>query len=250
MSHTKRSGATYINPVEATRQLGQPCARDSRMNSRPVVHVVDDEADVRDVVAKLVESVGLIAKSFASAQEFLAAYDGGRPGCIVLDVRMPGMTGIEALTRFAEKNIRLPVIMLTGYGDVPTAVRSLKRGAVDFIQKPFNPQFLLERIQASVADDASRAEEEGQCAVLEQRFNDLTAREKEILEQVIDGNTSKEIARVLGISDKTVDVHRTNIMRKVGAASVAELVKLAMIVRRNAERFGMPGADSEQHRIS
>lgn len=219
------------------------------MNPRPVVYVVDDEADLRDVVAKLVASVGLTAKVFSSAQEFLGAYDGGRPGCVVLDLRMPGMTGIEALTRFAEKNIRLPVIMLTGYGDVPTAVRSLKRGAVDFIQKPFNPQFLLERIQSSIAEDATRAKEEGQCAILEQRFNDLTAREKEILEQVIDGKTSKEIARVLGISDKTVDVHRTNIMRKVGAASVAELVKLAMIVRRNAERFGSP-ADSEQQRIS
>jgi len=162
---------------------------------------------------------------------------------------MPGMTGIEALTRFAERNIRLPVIMLTGYGDVPTAVRSLKRGAVDFIQKPFNPQFLLERIQASIAEDAARAGEEEQCAALEQRFNELTAREKEILVQVIDGHTSKEIARVLGISDKTVDVHRTNIMRKVGAASVAELVKLAMTVRRNSERFGPPG-DNEQQRIN
>jgi len=220
------------------------------MNPRPIVHVVDDEADVRDVVAKLVESVGLTARVFSSAQDFLASYDGSRPGCVVLDVRMPGMTGIEALTRFAERNIRLPVIMLTGYSDVPTAVRSLKRGAVDFIQKPFNPQFLLERIQASIAEDATRAGEEEQCAALEQRFNELTAREKEILVQVIDGHTSKEIARVLGISDKTVDVHRTNIMRKVGAASVAELVKLAMMVRRNAERFGTPGGDSEQERLN
>ena len=220
------------------------------LNPRPVVYVVDDEPDVRDIVAKLVESVGLTAKVFSAAQDFLSSYDGSRPGCVVLDVRMPGMTGIEALTRFAERNVRLPVIMLTGYGDVPTAVRSLKRGAVDFIQKPFNPQFLLERIQASIAEDATRAGEEEQCAALEQRFNDLTAREKEILIQVIDGFTSKEIARVLGISDKTVDVHRTNIMRKVGAASVAELVKLAMTVRRNAERFGTPNSDSEQQRIN
>ncbi len=206
------------------------------MNSRPIVHVVDDDADVRDVVAKLVESVGLAAKAFSSAQEFLSSYDGSRPGCVVLDLRMPVMTGIEALTRFAERDIRLPVIMLTGHGDVPSAVRSLKRGAADFIEKPFNPQQLLERIQAAVADDAARAEADQHSATLEQRFSALSPREREILDLVIEGRTSKQIARHLGISDKTVDVHRTNLMRKVGVNSVAKLVKLAVTARKNSRR--------------
>ena len=206
------------------------------MNARPIVHVVDDDADVRDVIAKLVESVGLAAKAFSSAQEFLSSYDGSRPGCVVLDLRMPVMTGIEALTRFAERDIRLPVIMLTGHGDVPSAVRSLKRGAADFIEKPFNPQQLLERIQAAVADDAARAEADQHSETLELRFSALSPREKEILDLVIEGRTSKQIARHLGISDKTVDVHRTNLMRKVGVNSVAKLVKLAVTARKNSRR--------------
>lgn len=204
------------------------------MSAGPIVHVVDDDADVREVVARLVESVGLAAQAFSSAQEFLSSYDGSRPGCIVLDLRMPVMTGIEALTRFAERDIKLPVIMLTGHGDVPSAVRSLKRGAADFIEKPFNPQVLLERIQAAVAEDAARAEADQRSATLKQRFSGLSRRESEILNLVIEGKTSKQIARQLGISDKTVDVHRTNLMRKVGVTSVAELVKLAVTARKSS----------------
>ena len=198
------------------------------MNPRPIVHVVDDEADVRDVVAKLVESVGLTARVFSSAQDFLASYDGSRPGCVVLDVRMPGMTGIEALTRFAERNIRLPVIMLTGYGDVPTAVRSLKRGAVDFIQKPFDYRRALDIIRGAFERDAEIRARGTRRAGLAARLASLTEREREVLERVIAGKPNKVIAGELAISVKTVEVHRAKVMEKSGVASVAELVQLML----------------------
>lgn len=202
------------------------------MTTGAVVHIIDDDASLRKMVVKLVGSVGLASKSYSSAQEFLLSYDGSRPGCVILDLRMPGMTGTQALTHFAEKGVKLPVIILTGYGDIPTAVRSLKHGAVDFIQKPFHPQFFLERIQTSIAEDAMRAQADHASSVLAQRFLGLSPREKQILELVVDGKTSKEIARKLDISSRTVDVHRTNLMRKVGVSSVAELVSLSMTARK------------------
>ena len=228
-----RGSSAHIYP-DVSYVEGNGTRHSPMMSTRPIVYVVDDDAEVRDVVARLVESVGLAATAFSSAQDFLDSYDGSRPGCIVLDLRMPVMTGIEALTRFAERDIRLPVIMLTGHGDVPSAVRSLKRGAADFIEKPFNPQVLLERIQSAVAEDAVHAEADQRSATLEQRFSGLSPRETEILDLVIEGKTSKQIARQLGISDKTVDVHRTNLMRKVGVTSVAELVKLAVTARKSS----------------
>lgn len=202
------------------------------MTPGAIVHIIDDNVSLRNMVVKLVGSVGLASKPYSSADEFLSSYDGSRPGCIILDLRMPGMTGTQALTRFAEKDIKLPVIILTGYGDIPTAVRSLKQGAVDFIQKPFNPQVLIERIQTSIEEDAMRAQADHEFSALTERFIRLSLREREILDLVVDGKTSKEIARTLNISSRTVDVHRTNVMRKVGASSVAELVGLAMAARK------------------
>jgi FixJ family two-component response regulator len=203
------------------------------MTASTTVHVIDDDPDIRETIENLARSVGLSARSYASAQDFLGNYAGDRPGCIVLDLRMPGMSGIEAQARFAEQGINLPVIILTGYGDVPTAVRGLKGGAVDFIEKPFNNQLLLERIQACIAEDASRLRNDRASQEIAGRFATLSQREREILELVVAGKTSKEIARALGISAKTVDVHRGNVMRKVGASSVAELVRLAVTIARS-----------------
>ena len=196
------------------------------MEFEPIIQIIDDEADVREVIARLVNSVGLTSRAYASAVDFLADYDGHRPGCIVLDLRMPRMSGMEALANFKERNVALPVIMLSGYGDIPTAVRSLKLGAVDFIPKPFQSEGLLERVQTAVAESMLDLAREQTSYRLRRRFRNISPREAEVLNLVVRGKPSKEIARRLRISPKTVDVHRSNLMRKVGVSSVAELVNL------------------------
>lgn len=196
------------------------------MDLEPIVHIVDDEADVREVVARLAKSVGLTSKSYHSAAEFLAIYDGYRPGCIVLDLRMPSMNGMDALANFKARGIALPVIVLSGYGDIPTAIRSLKLGAVDFIPKPFQSEALLERVQSAVAESMLQLSREQVSYRVRRRFRLISPREAEVLSLVIRGKPSKEIARRLRISPKTVDVHRANLMRKVGVSSVVELVNL------------------------
>lgn len=196
------------------------------MEFEPIVHIIDDEAAVRDLIARLVESVDLASKSYSSAADFLAIYDGYRPGCIVLDLRMPRMNGMEALVNFKARGIALPVIMLSGYGDIATAVRSMKLGAVDFILKPFQADALLERVQGAVAENMLQLARERASYRLRLRFRRISQREAEVLSLVVSGKPSKEIARRLHISRKTVDVHRSNLMRKVGVSSVAELVNL------------------------
>lgn len=196
------------------------------MEFEPIVHIIDDEAAVRDLIARLVESVDLASKSYSSAADFLAIYDGYRPGCIVLDLRMPRMNGMEALANFKARGIALPVIMLSGYGDIATAVRSMKLGAVDFILKPFQADALLERVQGAVAENMLQLARERASYRLRLRFRRISQREAEVLSLVVSGKPSKEIARRLHISRKTVDVHRSNLMRKVGVSSVAELVNL------------------------
>ncbi len=201
------------------------------MEFEPIVHVIDDEADVREVIVRLLGSVALTSKSYPSAADFLAVYDGHRPGCVILDLRMPRMSGVEALARFKERGIALPVIMLSGYGDIPTAVRSLKLGAIDFIPKPFQSEVLLERVQGAIAANAVELAREQASFRLRRRFRNISPREAEVLRLVIDGKQSKEIARRLRISRKTVDVHRSNLMHKVGVSSVAELVNLWLSTR-------------------
>jgi len=196
------------------------------MEFEPVVHIVDDEASVREVIARLAKSVGLASRSYPSAADFLTLYDGHRPGCVILDLRMPGMSGVEALTHFKKRNVALPVIMLSGYGDIPTAMRSLKLGAIDFIPKPFQNDALLERLQGAVAESAVQLAREQASFRLRRRFRSISPREAEILSLVVNGKQSKEIARRLHISPKTVAVHRSNLMRKVGVSSIAALVNL------------------------
>ena len=193
----------------------------------PTVFVVDDDAAVRQSFEWLVGSVGLRTETFDSAQAFLKAYDRSRPGCLVLDVRMPGISGLELQEKLAADGVTLPVIVVSGYGDVPTAVRVMKQGAVDFIEKPFSDQAMLDRIQASIERDLEtrRAEAERACA-RDSRAR-LTRREAEVMDLVIAGRSNKEIARDLAISPKTVEVHRANMMKKMRADSLADLVRLA-----------------------
>lgn len=195
------------------------------MNSEfPVVYLVDDDAAVRGALEALLGSVGLRARSFPSGEAFLAIADPSLRGCLLLDVRMPGMGGMELHAKLQERGILMPVIFITGHGDVPMAVRALKSGAADFIEKPFNEQQLLDRVQASLEQDqqahlARQAKEAARAS-----FAHLTAREMAVMERIAAGGHSKAIAADLDIKERTVDVHRFNIMRKVGVRTLADLL--------------------------
>jgi len=188
------------------------------------VFVVDDDAAVRDSIRELVESVGLQAESYESALAFLDAFKPQRPGCLVLDVRMAGMSGLVLQERLNELEARIPVIVLTGHGDVPMAVQAMRNGAVDFIQKPYREQALLDSINAALAQDAAARRASSAADDIEQRLAVLTDREREVLGQILSGSTSKEIARELGVSPRTVEAHRKNLLRKLGTGSVKELM--------------------------
>lgn len=197
------------------------------MNQEPTVFVVDDDDEVRETLQWLVESVGLKIETFSSGQDFLDAYDPDRPGCLVTDVRMPGMSGIELQARLNALGRTLPIIVVSGYPDVPTAVRSMKSGAIDYVQKPFDEQMMLERIQMSLEKDAQTRRDTAVRAHAAACFQRLSPREREVMDLVIRGRTNKEIARALDISPKTVEMHRAHVMEKMEAESLAELVKIS-----------------------
>lgn len=189
------------------------------------VFVVDDDEAMRNSVYWLLDSVSLAVKMFASAGDFLASYDACQSGCLLLDVRMPGMSGMELLEQLGSRGIRLPVIMITGHGDVPMAVRALQHGAFDFIQKPFNGQELLDRVHRALKLDDENRQKYSHIDALRSHFAVLTVREREIMELVVAGDSSKVIGRKLGISSRTVDIHRANVMRKLNVRTIAELVQ-------------------------
>lgn len=197
----------------------------SETDLQPTVFVVDDDEAMRDSIRWLLESVSLSARMFNSANDFLNASDLCQPGCILLDVRMPGMSGMELLEQLKEHGILQPVIIITGHGDVPMAVRALKHGAFDFIQKPFNGQELLDRVNAALKVDRENRQHHEEIEDLRSHFDVLTTREREIMEHVVAGNSSKTIGKKLGISSRTVDIHRSNIMKKLNIRSIAELVQ-------------------------
>jgi FixJ family two-component response regulator len=198
------------------------------------VFIVDDDAAVRDSIQELVESVGLRAESHSSGQAFLASYQPQRSGCLVLDVRMAGMSGLVLQEKLNELGARIPVIIITGHGDVPMAVHALKAGAVDFVQKPYRHQLLLDSINNALTMDtiARRSLDESQNH--DRQLATLTKREQEVLDKLLAGNISKQIARVLGISTRTVEAHRQNLLRKLGVGSVKELM-LHPIARKRDE---------------
>ena len=201
-----------------------------RSPSSPVVYVVDDDESVRRALTSLLQEVNIPVWTFPSAEAFLQAVRPDSRGCVLLDVRMPGMSGLQLQQVLRERTVMLPTIILTGHADVPMAVSAMSAGAAGFVEKPFNPQELLDRIQDCLAADARQAAFQAQVRDAAQRLAKLTEREREVLQEVVQGRPSKLIASELGISEKTVDVHRSNVMRKTGTRSVAELVQIWLLV--------------------
>lgn len=196
------------------------------MSEGATVYVVDDDEAIRHSLELLIGAVGLNVRVFADAATFLDAFDPALRGCIVADLSMPGMNGLEMQERLNALNCRMPIIFLSGHGDVPAAVRALQRGAVDFLEKPFNPALLLERIQQSVKADSELTAAAERSQEINARIAQLTAREREVMNLVADGKSSKVIAIELGISERTVELHRSHMMKKMSARSVADLVHM------------------------
>lgn len=191
-----------------------------------VVYIVDDDEAVRNSLQKLLNSVNLTSKSFASANEFLEAYRPERPGCLLLDVRMPEMSGLELQNRLKELLIELPVIILSGHADVPMVIHAMKAGAADFLEKPFNPQVLLDKIQTVLEQSAKAFAYQNERREIRQRLESLTQRERLVLDYVVDGAPNKKIAFELGISERTVEAHRGHVMEKLQAKAAVDLVKI------------------------
>lgn len=196
--------------------------------NKPAVFVVDDNAAVRDAIRWLVEQVGLAVRTYANAQEFLAAYRPGTRGCLVLDIRMPGMSGIELQEHLAREGIHLPVIIVTGHGDVPITVRAMKAGACEFLQKPFNDQTLLDAIQTALDRFGRIWDQEDRMSSTSRNLTTLTPREREILDQLRHGKLNKVIAADLGLSVRTVEGHRARIMEKMGARTLGQLIEMVV----------------------
>lgn len=206
------------------------------MSDQQTVFVVDDDAALRDSLAWLLDSVNLPTEMYSNANEFLKACDPDRAGCLLLDVRMPGMSGMELLERIKANQITLPVIIITGHGDVPMAVRAIKHGALDFLQKPFNGQDLLDRVQQALELDRENRRKRSEVEHIRAHFKTLTPREQEIMNHVAAGKPSKIIARELGISAKTVDIHRANVMKKLNVKNIADLVQTRLTLESNDAR--------------
>lgn len=196
-----------------------------------IVHVVDDDASLRDALAGLFETVGLDTRTYATAGDFLAATLADRPGCIVIDVRLPDMNGLDFQGRLVELGIRLPVVMITGYGNIPMSVRAMKRGAVDFLAKPFHDQDMLDAVMAAIERDRERRSSDNDVAKLQQRFDTLSAREQQVMLLVTAGKMNKQVAGDLGISVITAKIHRGAAMRKMEARTLADLVRMAELIK-------------------
>jgi len=195
------------------------------------VYIVDDDDAMRDSLKWLLESRGLKVELYPSGEAFLGAFSGDLRGCLVLDVRMPGMSGMDLYARLKARASNLPVIFITGHGDVPMAVSALKKGAADFIEKPFSDQDMVRLIESCLKQDRAAAAKRAEKASLARNMESLTQREREVLGLIVDGKLNKQIADDLGISIKTVEVHRSRVMEKMGADSVAELVQLVLKLR-------------------
>ena len=201
----------------------------------PTVFVVDDDEDVRNALRWLINSVDLRVAAFSSAEAFLRDYEPDRPGCMVLDIRMPGMGGLGLLESLRDREIHLPVIVLTGHADVPIAVRAMKAGAMEFIEKPFTDQDLLDLIHKALQKDAEIRAHQTRQATVRKRFAQLTPREREVLELLVQGQANKIISQELDISERTVETHRKHVMEKMEARSVAELVQMALLHNRSRQ---------------
>lgn len=192
------------------------------------IYIVDDDDSIRDVLRHLLQTEGLSTQAFASAHDFLNTCDPSMRGCLLLDVRMPQISGLEVQRMLAERKINIPIIFLTGYGDVPMTSEAFRNGAFDFLEKPFDTGELVERVRGALSRDAEQWHERVRRAQLIERFAQLTSREKEVLQLVSAGYSSKEVAKALAISNRTVDVYRAHIMQKMGADSLADLVAMTL----------------------
>jgi FixJ family two-component response regulator len=200
---------------------------EARLNSSGLVYVVDDDVHVRGGLANLFESVGLQVEAFATTTEFLASLHNDVPQCLVLDVRLQGLSGLDFQSQLRTANINIPVIFITGHGDIPMTVKAMKAGAVEFLTKPFREQDLLDAVQIALDDHRRRREREQTLAKLQVRIESLTSREREVMTLVTMGKTNKEVAVEIGLSEITVKVYRHNVMKKMGAKSLADLVRMA-----------------------
>jgi FixJ family two-component response regulator len=199
----------------------------------PVVYVVDDDAAARAAIQSLLNSVGLRAETFGSAQEFLANYSPDAPACLVLDVRLPGVSGLDFQRDLAARSATIPIIFITGHGDIPMSVEAMKAGAMEFLTKPFRGQVLLDAIHKAIERDRAARGEQSKTAELRQRLATLTPREREVMQFVISGLLNKQVAAELGASERTVKIHRGQVMRKMQADSLPDLVRMA-------EKLGIP----------
>jgi len=198
-----------------------------------LIFVVDDDASLRESLADLIQSVGLRVEAFASAQEFLRTKRPDVPSCLVLDVRLKGLSGLDLQKRLVEGDVDIPIIFITGHGDIPMAVQAMKAGAVEFLRKPFRDQDLLDAIQRALERDCKAREQRAEIAALRSRYDSLTPREREVMALVAAGLLNKQVAGELGTSEASVKVHRQHVMEKIGAGSLAELVRMA-------DKLGIP----------
>ena len=203
----------------------------SPANDRAIVHVVDDDESMRGALEGLFESVGLDTQGYAAARDFLSIELADRPGCIVIDIRLPDMNGLDFQAQLTDIGVRLPVVMMTGYGDIPMSVRAMKRGAVDFLSKPFHDQDMLDAVMAAIQRDRARRTAEDDISRVQQRFALLSPRELQVMQLVTAGKMNKQVAGDLGISEITVKIHRGAAMRKMGARTLADLVRMAEMLK-------------------
>ena len=203
----------------------------SSTSERAVVHIVDDDASMRGALEGLFESVGLDTRTYAAAGEFLAAKLVDKPGCIVIDVRLPDMSGLDFHAQLIQLGVRLPVVMITGYGDIPMTVRAMKRGVVDFLSKPLHDQDMLDAVMAAIERDRRRRTVDGDVSQMRQHFETLSPREQQVMLLVTAGKMNKQVAGDLGLSEITVKIHRGAAMRKMGARTLADLVRMAELVK-------------------
>ena len=206
--------------------------------SEPLIYVVDDDAAVCDSLARLLKAVQLKAQTFATAAQFLEHYDPRQHACLVADIRMPGMSGLELQAVLKRLGAPIPLIFITAYGDVPMAVDAMKSGAIDFIEKPFRDQDLLDRVHQALALDRQRRADEQKVESIRKRLATLTPRESEVMQRVVQGQSNKMIAMDLGVSQRTVEIHRADVMRKMGARSVAMLVSKVQCAQSDESLIG------------
>jgi FixJ family two-component response regulator len=199
-------------------------------DQKAIVHVVDDDASMREALQNLCHSIGIEARTYASARDFLTTAVSDAPGCLVIDIRLPDMNGLDFQAQLTQTGVRLPVVVMTGYGDIPMSVRAMKSGAVDFLPKPFNDQDMLDAVLAAIERDRQQRAVDHDISKVRERFETLSAREQQVMQLVAVGKLNKQVAGDLGISEVTVKVHRAAVMRKMGARSLADLIRMADVI--------------------